>query len=269
MNRYLKTLRLFWTTSLSAEMEYRSNFVLACITAAGNLAGSILAVWVFFRYQDRLGGYRYDHALLVMGFFMVLVGLSNTVFRQNLSRIVLHVRNGTLDFVLLKPIDAQFWLSTRNCSPWGIPNVILGLSVVFYAGNNCGLMIANYLYGAVALGCGMVMLYSLWFMLGSLSIWFVKVHNITHVLYQMLESGRYPVTAYGHIYRVFLTFVIPIAFLTTFPMEVMTGGTQFKQFIGLSHAQTLMFSASLAVGLLIFSRIFWSFALRFYTSASS
>ena len=100
MRRYFRLLGLFWSTSLSAEMEYRSNFAMACLTSVGNLAGSILAVRVFFNHSERLGGYSFDHALMVMGFFLLLTGLANTVFRHNLSRIVHHVRTGTLDFVL-------------------------------------------------------------------------------------------------------------------------------------------------------------------------
>ena len=123
--------------------------------------------------------------------------------------------------------------------------------------------------GLAALACGTVTLYSLWFILGSLSIWFVKVHNITHVLYQLLETGRYPVTAYGSLYKVFLTFVIPVAFLTTFPAEAMTDQHQFADFVNLGHGALLGMAAGIAVAMLIFSRLFWRFALRFYTSASS
>jgi ABC-2 type transport system permease protein len=54
--------------------------------------------------------------------------------------------------------------------------------------------------------------------------------------------------------------VVPVAFLTTVPAEAMLGRTQVIWVMG---------SAILALGLLIASVIFWRFALRFYTSASS
>ena len=43
--------------------------------------------------------------------------MATTWLRPNLGAIVTHVREGTLDFVLLKPIDSQFWLSLRTLSP--------------------------------------------------------------------------------------------------------------------------------------------------------
>ena len=58
-------------------------------------------------------------------------------------------------------------------------------------------------------------------------------------------------------YRVFGA---PAAFFTTVPAEAMLGRVQVGWIVG---------AGLLALGLLIVTRFFWSFALRFYTSASS
>jgi ABC-2 type transport system permease protein len=97
-------------------------------------------------------------------------------------------------------------------------------------------------------------------MLGATSIWFVKIYNVTEVLRGLLEAGRFPMAAYPATYRFFFTFVVPVAFLTTIPSEVMLGRTNFGWTIA---------AALLAIALLFTSRFFWHFALRFYTSASS
>lgn len=270
MRKYLHLLGLFWSTSLSAEMEYRANFALACINATGNMIGSVFIVWLLTvqKFQT-IGGYDFYQALIVVGFFFLLDGLANTIMRQNLSRIVRHVRYGTLDFILLKPIDTQFWLSTRNCSPWGLPNAALGLGLVIFGGVQSGLTPLSYALGLLPLSVGMVILYSLWFILGSTTIWFVKVSNITHVLYQLLEAGRFPITAYPAIFQVFFTFVVPVSFMTTFPAEMMIGGGTFDLLGGVGHLPLLAIAIVLALGLFTFSRLFWRFALRYYTSASS
>jgi ABC-2 type transport system permease protein len=178
----------------------------------------------------------------------------------NLNRIVEQVQQGTLDFVLLKPISSQFWLSTRTVSPWGMPDLIFGGLLIAYAGRRLGLAAGNYLLSVIPLICGIISLYSLWFMLGATSIWFVKIYNVTEVLRGLLEAGRYPMVAYPATYRFFFTFVVPVAFLTTVPAEVMLGRSQVVWVVG---------AGALALGLLLASRIFWRFALRFYTSASS
>ena len=123
-SRYTRTLRLFWGASIAAEMEYRLNFLLAAITSLGNLVGSLFALSLFYNNGMDLGGWRWEEAIVVMGLAVFMEGFTSTFLRPNVGRIVQHVREGTLDFVLLKPIDTQFWLSLRNLSLWGVPNLL-------------------------------------------------------------------------------------------------------------------------------------------------
>lgn len=260
MQRYLKVLRLFWGTAIAAEMEYRLNFLLAALTSLGNFIGSLFGLFLFYRTGYTFTGWSWEAALLVLGVFTLLQGFSSTFLAPNLSKIVKHIQEGTLDFILLRPLDSQFWLSTHTLSPWGLPDLLLGLGTIAYAGNHLGLHWQNYLISLIPLLFGFVSLYSLWFMLGATSIWFVKIYNVTEVLRGLLEAGRYPMVAYPTVYRFFFTFVVPVAFLTTIPAEAMLGRTQVGWIVGAGVLALLLFLAA---------RYFWRFALRFYTSASS
>ncbi len=260
MKRYWQVLRLFWSTAIAAELEYRLNFVISSFSSLGNLTGSLFGLFLFYRTGYTFPGWSWEQALVVLGIFTLLQGVSATFLVPNLNRIVDHVQQGTLDFVLLKPISSQFWLSTRTVSPWGIPDLIFGGVLIGYAGSRLGLGISNYLVSTIPIFFGIMSLYSLWFMLGATSIWFVKIYNVTEVLRGLMEAGRFPMVAYPVAYRFFFTFVVPVAFLTTVPAEAMLGRTQVVWVVS---------AGALALGLLITSGIFWRFALRFYTSASS
>ncbi|MFO0171648.1 MAG: ABC transporter permease [Aphanizomenon sp.] len=260
MQRYLKVLRLFWTAAISTEMEYRINFIITAFSSLGNVLGSIFSLFLFYRTGYTFTGWSWEAALVVLGIFTLLQGFSATFLAPNLNRIVLHVQEGTLDFVLLKPIRSQFWLSVHTISLWGIPDLIFGLLIIGYAGTKLNLGIDKYLLTIFPLCCGLVILYSLWFILGSTSIWFVKIYNVTEVLKGFLEAGRYPITAYPATYRFFFTFVVPVSFLTTVPAQSMLGQIQFVWLLG---------AGLLALILFFISTQFWRFALRFYTSASS
>ena len=260
MKRYSDVLRLLWSAAIAAELEYRVNFVLATLTSLGNLAGSLFGLFLFYRTGYTFANWSWQEALVVLGIFTVLQGFSSTFLAPNLNSIVKLVQQGTLDFVLLKPISSQFWLSGHTISPWGIPDLIFGAILIFYAGGQLGITIGDYLLSAIPLLFGLASLYSLWFMLGATSIWFVKIYNVTEVLRGLLEAGRYPMVAYPTAYRFFFTFVVPVAFLTTVPAEAMLGRVQLGWVIG---------AGVLAIALLFLARSFWGFALRFYTSASS
>ena len=260
MGRYFRVIGYFWSAALAAEMEYRTNFLIAALSSLGNLAGSLLGLFLFYRVGYRFQGWSWEEALIVLGIFTMLMGFANTFLVPNLNRIVRHVQQGTLDFVLLKPIGSQFWLSTRTLSPWGFPDLVVGFSLIGYAGNRLHLEVVNYLVGLPPLVFSLISLYSLWFILSATTIWFVKIYNVTQVLRGLLEAGRYPMAAYPAIYRFFFTFIIPVAFLTTVPANAMLERSTSNWMLG---------SGLLALGLLWTSHWFWRFALRFYTSASS
>ncbi len=262
MTRYLNILRIFWSASISAEMEYRVNFLMAAISSVMTLAGTVLMLFLFYRTGYQMGGWPWRDALAVVGIFTFLEGTQSTFMTPNRTRVTEHVREGTLDFVLLKPVDSQFWLSVRSVSLWGVPNVVMGLAIVVYAlmTRESPPTVLGVLLGSAALLLGVLMLYSLGYLLSTISIWYIKLYNITMAMQALVETGRYPITAYPGAYQVFFTFILPVAFMTTVPAQLMTarGG-----------AGWLLGAVIVAAMLLLASIAFWRFALRYYTSASS
>jgi ABC-2 type transport system permease protein len=260
MYKYFNLIQIFWRTAIAAELEYRLNFVFAALSSLGGLAGSLFSLFLFYRKGYNFQGWRWEEALIVVGIFTFLEGFSSAFLANNLNRIVKHVQNGTLDFVLLKPISSQFWLSFHSFSLWGVPDLLFGLTIIFYAGSRLGVGVGAYLLGTIPLVFGLLILYSLWFILGATSIWFTKIYNITEVLRGLLAAGRFPIGAYPAAYRFFFTFVVPVTFLTTVPAETL---------LGRGDPVWIASGGCLAVVLLILSNRVWRFALRFYTSASS
>ncbi|GAB5602133.1 ABC-2 family transporter protein [Thermus sp. FJN-A] len=256
--RYLRVLRLFFLTSLAAEMEYRANFLLGLLSSALTLLGALFGLYLLYQGGYRPGGWAFEEALLVLAAFTLLQGVGSTLLAPNLNKIVEHVQQGTLDFVLLKPIDPQFWLSLRAFSPWGLGDFLLGMGLLLYAGKRLGLGLGDYALFALYFLLGALMLYSLWFLLATTSIWFVKIYNVTEVLRGLLEAGRFPISSYPALYRVFFTFVVPVAFLTTVPAEAALG-----------QGRAPLLALGMAGVLFGLSRAFFRLALRGYTSASS
>jgi ABC-2 type transport system permease protein len=257
-SKTLAMLLQFWRSSLESESEYQLNLVLECLSVFGNLAGSLFVLSLLFSGQSTLGGWTWNEALIVLGLYTLLDGFTSCLLQPNLSKIVNHVQQGTLDFVLLKPVDSQLWLSLRCFSPWGAPGLLAGCVLVVLGLPE--IRPQSLLLGGLLLASGAAILYSLWFSLAALSIWFVKVWNATEVLRYTLVAGRYPVSAYPPALRLVFVFVLPVAFMTTVPSQALLGQGSWHWALG---------SVLMAAVSLIASRLFWRFALRHYTSASS
>jgi ABC-2 type transport system permease protein len=262
LRRHLISLRRFWGTALASQLEYQLNALIELLAMAGNLGGSLLVLWLFERQGVPLGGWSWAGALVVLGAYTVLSGFTSCLLQPNLSRIVTHVQEGTLDFVLLKPIDSQFWLSLRTVSAAGLPEVLLGLALMGWAGvqERGSLAPAAVFLTLALLVKAAVILYALWFVLATTAIWFVKTWNATEVLRALLTAGRYPVAAFPAPLRTLFTLVLPVAFLTTVPAEALLARATLPWIGG---------SVAVACGALAISRAFWQLALRSYTSASS
>ena len=86
------------------------------------------------------------------------------------------------------------------------------------------------------------------------------VLNFAEIFWTFYEAGRFPVYVYRGPLRFILTFIVPIAFLTTFPAATLLGQLSGIYIVG---------AATMATTLFYVSGRFWRYAIRFYSSASS
>lgn len=258
--RYARVLGIFWRSALLAESEYRLNFLIAALSSIGGAAGTLFTLWLLFAGRSNLSGWAWPEALVVLGIFLILDGLIASVLQPNLSQIVGLVQHGTLDFVLLKPMDSQFWVSLRNISLWGIPNLLIGIGLLIYGRAHVAGSVGSLWLAPVALALAAGTVYSLWFFIASTTIWFTKVWNATEVLRQLMEAGKYPLAVYPRGWQIALTFVLPVAFFTTVPAEMILGKRPWEW---------LWLAGGLMLVLLLACRWFWRYALRYYTGASA
>ena len=260
--KYLKVYKKFLHTSFASELEYKTNILIDLITAILSLIGSIFLLSIFFQNNSRIGDWEFEEALIIQGIYTILNGITNTWFNPNLSEIVKHIREGTLDFVLLKPIDSQFFISLKKINPSGFLEIMLGFSLLLFCVkiNQINLNLSFLSLSLITITCSICILYSLWFFISTTTIWFVKTWNATEVLRSFLYVGRFPLNSFSFSLRIFFSVFIPIAFITTIPSEV---------FLGLSQSWKILLEIIVAIVFLITSRKFWLFALKFYSSASS
>ena len=262
IRKYLKVYTKFLHTSLASELEYKTNILIDLFTAVLSLIGSIFLLSIFFQNNGRIGGWEFKEVLIIQGIYTILNGITNTWFNPNLTEIVKHVREGTLDFVLIKPIDSQFFISLKKINPSGFLEIILGFCLLLFCIkiNQINLNLSFLTLSLITIICSISILYSLWFFISTTTIWFIKTWNATEVLRSFLYIGRFPLNSFSFYLRIFFSVFLPIAFITTIPSEV---------FLGLSPIWKIFLEVIVAIVFVITSRKFWLFALKSYSSASS
>lgn len=244
------------------ELQYRVNFWLSLLQSAISLGIGLLVLALVFRYVDQLGGWTRPELYVVLGMYTALSGVARMAIRPNMLQLLDDVRDGTLDYVLTKPADAQLLVSTRRLQLWHGVDLLVGALVVAW-----GLSGLDEPVGlAAAAGFGLsfllavTMIYSLLLVLTTTCFWFVRVDAMLEVFEAVFQAGRYPVGIYPGWLRVVLSGVVPIGIAVTVPSEALAARLS---------GGTLLLLAGLAVAWLALARWAWRLGVRRYSGASA
>lgn len=259
---YLRLLAVQLRISLATGMQYRVDFLLDAVVEVVYALTALAPLTVVFGARDSVAGWSFAEALLVVGFFTFLQGVIEGAINPSLLAVVEHVRRGTFDFLLLKPKDAQFLVSTARFSPWKSANVLtaavllaVGLTRLGRTPSAGGIATA-----AALLGCSLVILHSLVTLTVSVSFFAVRVDNLTYLFTSVFDAARWPSTVFRGALRFVFTFVLPFGIMTTYPAEAL---------LGRLGTNALPISALVAATLALVARLVWTRSIRHYTSASS
>src|SRR3990172_5830373 len=133
MRRYLRLLGVQLRASTAIALQYRVEFLGEGALALFWAFWSLVPLLVVFGHRSAVAGWNFEEALVVMGWFTLIKGVLAGAVNPSLSSVVEHIRKGTLDFVLLKPADAQFLVSTARFQPWRATNVLAAGVIFAYA----------------------------------------------------------------------------------------------------------------------------------------
>jgi ABC-2 type transport system permease protein len=263
LGRYLRLLRVQLRMSATTAMQYRTEFVLKGVMALFWIVITLAPLSFVFAQRQTVVGWTYEKALVVLAWFSLLKAVLEGGVTPSLTAVVEGVRNGALDFVLLKPADAQFLVSTAKFEPWRAVDVV-GAGVIFaYAFHKLGRWPAgkDVLVALVLLVVAVMLLYSIWILVVSASFWVVRMDNLSYLFGSIFDAARWPIDAFkSQVLRNVFTYVFPLALMTTFPAKALLG-TLGPHNTALALAGGVFFT--------VVARLVWTRAMRFYTSASS
>jgi ABC-2 type transport system permease protein len=262
MTRTLAILRAQLRASVALALQYRVEFIAEGALAILWMVVALIPVLVVFGTRTAVEGWTFPEMLLVLGWFVALKGILEGAVSPSLMAVIEHIRKGTLDFVLLKPADAQLLVSVAKLEPWRIID-LAGAGVIFaYAFAKLGRApSAGEIVAAFAmLLAALLVLYSIAILVVSIAFFAVRVDNLLYLFQSIFDVARWPSSIFRGVLAILFTYVLPLALMTTYPALALLG--RLRPLTGLgAFFGTLVFAA--------FARVVWSLSIRRYTSASS
>jgi len=199
----------------------------------------------------------------VILFYLVynLVDISAQAFFRGVYWFRGTILSGYFDHFLLKPIHPLFNVLTRYTDFLDVFTLIPLLIYFFYflAVNNMLSFFSLFLF-FLAFACGMTIAFSFHVLSMAVGVITTEVDSIIWMYRNLIGMGRVPVDAYVAPIRFILTYLVPVAVMTTIPAKLLAG---------LDSPLLLLISLSVAGAFLAISLSCWRWALTKYSSASS
>jgi len=258
-------LLLFWISlraSLATAMAYRLDFLLSGVISLWWMLWTLVPLWVLFSKVDAVAGWTMPEALLVVAWFTTLRALLEGLINPSLNALVEGIRTGTLDFVLLKPADSQFLVSTRSFVPFKAFDLIAAGVIIGVALARIGRIppLANMAVALVLLLAAATVLYAIFILVACAAFWVVRLDNLTYLFGSIFDAARWPLQVFRGGWRFLFTFIIPLGVMTTYPAMALLGRLETR---------TACFALAVGAGFALLSRLAWQRSIGAYTSASS
>ena len=262
MFRIIKMTSNIIKANIMVALMYPASFYTSSLSSILWIGLSMISITVLTYQSPELGGWNKHQLFAVQGVYSIILGTMYFMFGENFKKLIRLINKGDLDLLLTKPVDSQFLVSVGENKIHQLSRVLGGIILLTYALSalhvNVGIRdIIQFLF-FMLLSC--IIIYSICFLLVTLTIWLTNLFNIDELFTHLTGLSRYPLEVFRYLNRYLFYLVLPLVIITSVPTQIILKKPDLW----------LMIAAVLVAGILFFcSRMFWFFALKFYTSASS
>lgn len=260
MKKYINV----WIKLTGASFQY---FFVSRLGAILFLFGKIIR-FVFYMFflvilmskTQVFAGYNMWQVILFYLTFNFVDSATQMVFRE-VYRFRQQVVSGSFDLILVKPVNSLFRILFGGADLLDMITLLPFLIFVGIAAFNIpGISFVGIISYIILVANSLWIAMSFHIMVLALAILTTEIDHTIMIYRDFTGMGKLPVDIYGEPLRSFVTFVIPVGVMMTYPAKAM---------MGLLSIQGIIFSILLSLGIFSFSIFLWRFALRRYTSASS
>ena len=263
ISRYFTIYGALWRTSVTRELSFKGNFLLWIVVELAWFGLQLCFVGVIFSQTKTVGTWTVWEVVLLTGASNFIQEIHQAFFLVNCTNLSELVRTGKMDFLLLLPVNTRFLVSTRQVDIPSFANAAFAVCVMVFAARKLGLhpTALQYTGFGVFFFAGMLVHYSLMFIMAAISFWTVRAQGIVRGYYTLFNIARLPDEAFHGAFKAVFTFALPVLLVSNVPVRV------------LAHkiVSPVAWLALLGLGVMwaAISEWFWRQSLRRYTSAST
>ncbi len=261
IQKYAVIYKAFFKASLVADLEYRLNFVFLVLAEFVWYSTQLILFEVLYRHTNIIGNWNVSQMRVFIFLVLFVDSIYMILWDPNFSSFTDNVRKGTLDLLLMKPINSMFMLSSQRISVSHIPCFFITAAGLIWAlGELPQFTWMKLLWLIILIPSGLAVIFCGRFALNSTSIIFTRADFLQYVWYSLFRLGLRPDAIYSGFLRIILIFIVPFAMVASIPARVL-----------LEPTEPWMLAWALVLPFLLFFLLkrYWVYCLKFYSSASS
>ena len=263
IKRYLKLYAALWKNSVTREMSFKGNFILWIVVEMLWFGLQLCFITVVFSQTETVGTWTRWQMVLLVGASNFIQQLYQAFFLTNCTNFSELVRTGKMDFLLLLPANTRFLVSLRVVELGAFVNALFAVCVMIFAAGKLHIHPQPLqILGFLALcGLGILIHYSLMFILATIAFWTVRAQGIVWGYYNLFNIARMPDEAFRGAFKAVFTLALPVLLVSNVPVRVLADKI---------YSPRLWLLLLLLGGLwAAVAEWFWRISVRRYTSASS
>jgi len=261
--RYLTIYIALWKNSVVREMGFKANFLLWIVVELLWFALQLTFINVLYLHTENIGTWTKWQVVMLIGASHFIQQLYTAFFLTNVIQLSEHVRSGRLDFLLLLPANTRFLITFRQVDLGAFVNAATAVGVMAYAAHQMHLVpsVVQVVGFLLLVMVGILIHYSLMFMLSCVSFWAVRAQGIVWGYYNLFNIARMPDEAFRGLFKVVFTFVLPVLLVANVPVKLLVDKihSPFEMLVLIGLSVVCAFA----------SECVWRVSVRHYTSASS
>src|SRR5437762_14368242 len=132
IKRYLSIYAGLWTSSVTREMIFESNFLLWIVVELLWFGLQLSFIGVLYLHTDHIGSWTKWQVVMLIGGSHFIQQIYQAFFLINCTNLSELVRTGKLDFLLLLPVNTRFVVSLRQVDLGAFVNASFAVAVMTY-----------------------------------------------------------------------------------------------------------------------------------------
>ena len=220
IKHYISVFNYSFWMSLKMEMEYVSYTFCWLLMIPISCFSGFYVLKVIMDKSSSLNGWSFGQIAVLYGLSMFSHAFQDMFFIQT-REIEYSILTGEFDRMLLRPMGVFFQFCTGSANLCGIYDLVPGMIIFFYG---CHLVdfqwtVLNVIRILIITAGGTLISAAVFTATGAIAFWTKKSSALVEFNLSIIEkTTSYPLTIYPKWFARFFTFVIPLGFISFYPV---------------------------------------------------